>query len=243
MLVLLGLLLPLAAAAQQLTVSAAASLTDAFKSIGSSFEESNAGVTIRFNFAASGVLVQQIIQGAPADVFASADQESMDRGVARGVVDAASRSNFASNSLVLIEPGMQGSGLTALRDLNRAGIKRIAIGAPETVPVGRYAKQVLENAELWSTLQPKLVQANSVRQVLDYVARGEVQAGFVYRTDASLLGDKVKLVLTTTGHEPIAYPAAVVSDSKRAQQARAFVDFLMSSTAQAVLARYGFSPP
>ncbi len=216
-----ALLLPWAACAQQLTVSAAASLTDAFKELGPRFEASKPGATVvRFNFAGSGVLLQQLVQGAPVDVFASADQATMDRAAVQKTVDPATRVNFASNALVLIEPAQGGPGVKSLQDLAGPGVKRIAVGKVATVPVGRYTQQALTAANLWTPLEPKFVQADSVRQVLDYVARGEADAGFVYRTDAAIMGDKVKIVLTPSGNSPVTTDAA-----------------------QQLLARYGFGRP
>ena len=238
----LALALPLAAAAQQITVSAAASLTDAFKEIGPRFEAAKAGATVRFNFAASGVLLQQIGQGAPVDVFASADQETMNRGVEQKAVDAATRKDFVTNSLVLIEP-KESVGVKTLQDLGGANVKKIAIGKVATVPVGRYTRQVLDNANLWTALEPKFVQADSVRQVLDYVSRGEVEAGFVYRTDAAVAGDKVKIAFTPNGHTPVTYPIAVVAESRQKALAGDFIAFLSTPAAQEVLTRYGFGKP
>jgi molybdate transport system substrate-binding protein len=233
----------LAAAQQQLTVSAAASLTDAFKELGPKFEAAKPGTTVRFNFAASGVLLQQIAQGAPVDVFASADPETMDRGAAQKLVDAATRRDFARNALVLVEPLQGGTGLRTLADLARPGVHRIAVGKTATVPVGRYTRQVLEAAGLWAVLEPKFVQADSVRQVLDYVARGEVEAGFVYRTDAAAMGTKLRVVLAPGGGAPVRYPAAVVVDSRQKALAGDFVAFLSSDAARNVLARHGFDQP
>lgn len=239
----LMMVLPLGAAAQQLTVSAAASLTEAFKEIGQKFEATKSGVTMRYNFAASGVLIQQIAQGAPVDVFASADQETMTRGVDQKLIDPDTRRDFAANVLVLVGPAQGGLELKTLADLNRPEVKRIAIGKTETVPVGRYTKQSLEAANLWAPLQPKFVQADSVRQVLDYVARGEVEAGFVYRTDAAMMADRIKVVLTAGGHTPVTYPVAVVSESRQKALAKEFSEYLRSPAAQNVLARFGFAKP
>ncbi|KQX86550.1 molybdate ABC transporter substrate-binding protein [Variovorax sp. Root473] len=241
--VALALALPLAAAAQQITVSAAASLTDAFKEIGPKFEAAKAGSTVRFNFAASGVLLQQIAQGAPVDVFASADQDTMNRGNDQKLIDAATRKDFAANSLVLVEPAQGAVGLKSLQDLSAPSVKKIAVGKTATVPVGRYTKQVLDNAKLWTVLEPKFVQADSVRQVLDYVSRGEVEAGFVYRTDAAVAGDKVKVAFTPTGHTPVTYPIAVVAESRQKALAGDFIAFLSTPAAQEVLTRYGFGKP
>ncbi|MEJ1167658.1 molybdate ABC transporter substrate-binding protein [Variovorax sp. CCNWLW235] len=240
---LLAMALPLGAAAQQITVSAAASLTDAFKELGPRFEAAQPGARVRFNFAASGVLLQQIAQGAPVDVFASADQETMDRAAVQKLVDADTRRNFAGNSLVLIEPLRDAAGIKSLQDLAGAGVRKIAIGKTATVPVGRYTRQVLEGAGLWSVLEPKFVQADSVRQVLDYVARGEVEAGFVYRTDAAMAGDKVKVAFAPAGHMPVTYPAAVVADSRQKALGADFIAFLSSDAAREIFARYGFTRP
>ncbi|MFG6463937.1 molybdate ABC transporter substrate-binding protein [Roseateles sp. DXS20W] len=233
--------LPLLAAAQQLTVSAAASLTDAFKAIGARFEAAKPGVTVRFNFAASGVLVQQIAQGAPVDVFASADQDTMDRAAAQKLIAADTRRDVAANALVLVVPA--DSAVQRVADLSGPAVKRIAVGKVASVPVGRYTQQALGSAQLWSALSPKLVFADNVRQVLDYVARGEVEAGFVYRTDAGIAKDKLRVAATVGGHTPITYPAAVVADSRQPALAREFVAFLGSAEAQAILARHGFVKP
>ena len=242
-LVVLPAVLSLAASAQPITVAAAASLTDAFKAIGPMFEAARPGVRVRFNFAASGVLIQQIVQGAPVDVFVSADPETMDRGVEQKVIDGGTRRAFAANTVVLIVPGTGAPAIAALADLQRPTVRRIAIGKIATVPVGRYTRQVLDAAGLWSALQPKLVQADSVRQVLDYVARGEAEAGFVYRTDAAVMADQVKVILVAEGHAPVRYPAAVVSDSRHKAVAKEFVDYLSTPPAQEVLARHGFAKP
>lgn len=238
-----SLALPLAAAAQQLTVSAAASLSDAFKEIGPKFEATRPGSTLRLNFAASGVLIQQISQGAPVDVFASADPETMQRGIDQKLIDADTRRDFAANTLVLIVPAQQGTAVAKLADLAQPAARRIAIGKPASVPVGRYTRQALETAGHWAAVEPKLVYADSVRQVLDYVARGEVEAGFVYRTDAALMPGKVKIVQTVEGHAPVRYPAAVVADSKQKALARDFVAYLNGAEGQAMLARFGFARP
>lgn len=240
---ILVLALPFGAWAQQITVSAAASLTDAFKELAPKFEAARPGITLRFNFAASGVLLQQIGQGAPVDVFASADQETMNRAIAQKLIDTASRRNFVTNSLVLVEPAQGGMGVKGLQDLTGASVKRIAVGKTATVPVGRYTKEVLDAANLWTVLAPKFVQADSVRQVLDYVSRGEVEAGFVYRTDATIAGDKVKVVASLQGATPVSYPVAVVADSRHKAAAADFIAFIQSDAGQQVLGRYGFGRP
>ena len=228
-----------ATAAQTLTVSAAASLSDAFREIGKAFEATRPAVAVRFNFAASGVLLQQLAQGAPVDVLATADTETMQRATERKLVDAATRRDFAGNTLVLVTPSSD-AGIKSLADVRQPAVRRIALGKPALVPAGRYARNALEQTGLLPLLEPRLVPADSVRQVLDYVARGEVEAGFVYRTDAMAMPDRVRIVQTVATPAPITYPAAVVSDSRHASLGREFVQFLASDAAQQILARYGF---
>jgi len=242
-LVALGLLLPLGASAGQLTVSAAASLTNAFGELGRAFEAEMAGVSVRLNLGASGVLLQQLAQGAPVDVLASADQETMDRAAQRSLIDEATRVDFATNVLVLVEPAVGGIGLGSLQDLDAPQVRRIAVGKPLTVPAGRYARELLERANLWPRLEPKLVQADSVRQVLDYVARGEVEAGFVYRTDAAIMKDKVRIVMEAATGLRVSYPVAVTKDSRVKELAGRFVAFLASPAARRILERHGFGTP
>ncbi len=239
----LGLLASGHASAQAITVSAAASLTNAFKEIGARFELEVPGATLRFNFGASGVLLQQIAHGAPVDVYASADQATMDRGLAQSLFDAASRVDFATNKLVLIVPAEGVTGVTGVKDLESPEVRRIAVGKPATVPAGRYAKEALSSAGAWDRLERKLVYADNVRQVLDYVSRGEVAAGFVYATDAAIMKDKVKAVETVTGDAPVSYPVAIVSDSRQKALAARFIGFLATPPAREILARFGFDAP
>ncbi|MGL5632895.1 MAG: molybdate ABC transporter substrate-binding protein, partial [Azovibrio sp.] len=180
-----GLLLSWQVLAAELTVSAAASLTNAFRELAPLFEAENPGTKVQLNFGASGALLQQISKGAPVDVFASADQESMDQAQAQGLVKAEGRQNFVSNRLVLVVPSDSANVPKSLNDLTQVHYKRIAIGVPASVPVGRYTKEVLQKASLWDVVEPRMIGAPSVRQALDYVARSEVDAGFVYATDAA----------------------------------------------------------
>lgn len=235
--------IPLLTLAQQLTVSAAASLTNVFNELAPRFEAGKPGVTLRFNFGAPGVLLQQIAQGAPVDVLASADQATVLRGMEQKLLDADSRRDFALNTLVLVVPATGGPAVRTLADLGSPSVKRIAVGKVATVPVGRYTREALESGGLWRTLESRFVYADTVRQVLDYVARGEVDAGFVYRTDALIAADKVRVVLVAGGHTPVSYPAIVVSDSRHKALARDFIAFLATPAAQDVLAKHGFGKP
>jgi molybdate transport system substrate-binding protein len=230
--------------AADLTVSAAASLTNAFKDLGPMFEAANPGTQVLFNFGASGALLQQIAKGgAPVDVLVSADQDTMDQAQRQGLVQAGQRRDFASNTLVVVVPASAANVPKAVGDLAQATYQRIAIGLPASVPVGRYTQGVLEAAGLWGAIEPKRVGAHNVRQALDYVARGEVDAGFVYSTDATIMSGKVKVALTVPTEKPILYPAAPLAASPNAAMAAKFVEFVQSPPAQAVLAKFGFGKP
>ena len=231
------------AADQELIVSAAASLTNAFGDLGKTFEKQNPGAKAVFNFAASGTLLQQIDKGAPADVFASADQETMDKAQAKGLLLAESRRDFVRNRLVLVVPADAKLPVAGPADLAKPEVKRIAVGDPTFVPVGRYTEQSLKAAGFLDALRPKFIPSNSVRQVLDYVSRGEVDAGLVYATDAAVAKDKVRVVKELGGHEPILYPIAVVATSQHRELAKRFLALAASAEGQAVLARYGFGTP
>ena len=232
-----------ALAAQELTVSAAASLTDAFGEIGKNFEAANPGAKVVFNFAASGTLLQQIAKGAPVDVFASADQKTMDQAKEQNLILPDTRKDFAGNEMVLIVPVGAKIGISAIKGLTAKEVGKIALGNPETVPAGRYAREVLGNEGIWDELAPKLIPGESVRQVLDYVSRGEVDAAFVFSTDAISAKEKVKVVLEARNHGPITYPISVVSSSWNKELANRFVGFILSEAGQKVLLRYGFKKP
>lgn len=233
----------IAAQAANLTVSAAASLTNSFKELGPVFEAQHPGTQVVFNFAASDSLLVQIAKGAPVDVFASADPQAMDRVEAQKLLVAGTRRNFVANTLVMIVPSDSTLGLATMADLRMPAVKKVAIGNPAGVPAGRYTKGALEAARLWASVEPKAVMAQSVRQALDYVARGEVEAGFVYATDALILKDKVRVVATIPTETPITYPIAAVAGSPNPGAARRFIDFVATPAAQGVLARHGFAKP
>lgn len=230
-------------ASRELTVSAASSLTDAFGEIGKEFEKANPDTKVVFNFGASGVLLQQIDKGAPVDVFASADQKTMDQAKEKNLIDPNSRRNFTSNGLVLIVPKGTGTTIKTLKDLTSSKIGKIAIGNPDSVPAGRYTRDSLTSEGLWEELKPKFVPGESVRQVLDYVSRGEVDAGFVFATDAAVAKDRTSVALEAKGHQPITYPIAVVRSTKDAALADKFIQFVLGREGQDVLARYGFQKP
>ncbi|MDP4300019.1 molybdate ABC transporter substrate-binding protein [Leptothrix discophora] len=242
-LTLASLVIAMQALAAEVTVSAAASLTNALREVAPLYEVAYPGAQVQLNFGASGALLQQIAKGAPVDVFASADQETMDQAQARGLVLAAQRRDIVRNALVVIVPARAARMPAAIGDLAQPDYGRIAIGLPASVPVGRYTQGVLEAAGLWRAVEPKMIGASSVRQALDYVARAEVDAGFVYATDAALMPDKVKVALTVPTRSPVRYPAAPLVGAPNPVDAARFVDFLGSPAAQAVFARHGFGRP
>jgi len=232
-----------ALAEEELIVSAAASLSNAFVNIGNKFEDVNAGVKVIFNFAASGALLQQIDKGAPVDVFASADQKTMDQAQEKKLILADTRKNFVSNGLVLIVPKGAKLPIKDLKDLTLKEVSKISLGNPDSVPAGRYTQEALQNEGLWEPLSPKFINGESVRQVLDYVSRGEVDAGFVFSTDAAISKDKVEVVTTVANHKPILYPIVIIEASKNKELAQRFVGFVMSREGQLILSQYGFGKP
>jgi len=227
--------------AGELTVSAAASLTDAFNEIGRAFEAQNPDTDVRFNFGASDALVQQLAAGAPVDVLATADQDSMDKAAAQKLIEPATRTNFARNTLVAIAPADREVVPQGLPDLERDDITRIALGNPASVPAGRYARDALERAGRWPAIEAKAIYTQNVRQALDYVARAEVDVAFVYATDAAIRKDRVRVAFTVATEVPITYPIAVVAGTSA--EARRFLDYVPSPPGQAILARYGFLLP
>lgn len=236
----LALLLSHSLWASDLTVSAAASLTQAFQEIGAQFEAQHPGTQLKFNFGASGALAQQIIHGAPVDVFASADTDTMDKAVAKAAVHAADVKIFTTNRLVLVMPVSAKHTMKQLSDLKKPEVKRFAMGVPASVPAGHYAQGALEKAGVWTELQPKIISTQNVRQTLDYVVRGEVDAGFVYASDAQLMTDKVKWAFVVPTAIPIQYPIAKVTSSANAREAEKFIAFVQSAQGQAVLKKHGF---
>lgn len=241
--VLLAAAIALPAAAADIMVSAAASLTNAFTDIGKAFEAKHSGARVLFNFGASGSLLQQIARGAPVDVFASADMETMDRAQKQNLVFRDSWVVFAANKLVLATNVAITDAAAPLSLLARDNVKHVALGNPTSVPVGRYAKAAMEKAGVWDALQPKLVLTQNVRQSLDYLSRGEVDAAFVYATDVAIAPLKPQGVAEVQTEKPILYPIAAVKGFGNERWAREFVAFVRSAEGVAILQRYGFLKP
>jgi len=228
----------------EITVSAAISLKNAFEDIAKVFQERNPGAKVLFNFGASGDLARQIEAGAPVDVFASAARKDMDDIDGKGLVASNSRKNFAGNAVVLIKPANSNIPISSIEDLKRKEVGKIAIGNPKTVPAGRYAEEVLRHFNLQETLKKKLIFSENVRQVLDYVARGEVDAGLVYSTDAMVRLKEVKVVMKVPegSHQPVVYPIGVIKGTKEEALSKTFVDLVLSQDGQKILNKYGFIP-
>ena len=230
---------------ESLTVSAAVSMKDALEEVALAYGK-RSGAEVKLNFGSSGQIMTQIARGAPVDVFVSAADEQMDQLEREKLIDPRSRVAVAGNRLVLVVPrdlpgGFAGAP-TSFEALAEKRIKRISIGHPDTVPAGKYAMQVLEKLGLSDIVRPRLVYGANVRQALSYVERGEVEAGIVYRTDTRAAKD-VHVIATADAswHEPIRYPAAVVSASKHREAAERFVVFLCGDEAQQILTRHGFT--
>jgi molybdate transport system substrate-binding protein len=231
--------------AQEVMLSAAISVKDAVEELGRGFVAARPGVTLRYNFGSSGELQKQIEAGAPVDLFISAAERHMDQLEKKGLVASATRRVFARNVLTVVKPADSTIDVAKPADLLDPRISKIVLGNPRTVPAGQYAEESLRALGLWDRLQPKLVFSENVRQALDYVARGEVDAGFVYATDAVGRGRQVKEAFRPgeDTYRPVLYPAAVVIGARHAALAQAFLDLLVSREGQAVLARLGFRPP
>jgi len=236
------LLLRGAASAAEVTVFAAASLSDSLKELSPLYTKAT-GDTLRFNFGASGALARQIKEGAPADVIISADELRVDQLEKAGLLAAGTRRTILANLLVVVVASEGGAPVTTIADLAKADVKRLAIGEPATVPVGTYTKEHLQKLGLWPLVIDKCVPLDNVRAVLAAVEAGNADAGFVYKTDA-LISKKVRIAVTVArGEGPrITYPAAALRDAKEPEAAAKFVAFLVGSEAQAVFAKFGFLP-
>lgn len=225
----------------ELLVSAAASLTDVLTELKEEYEKDHKNTSITFNFGSSGKLAAQIEQGAPADLFLSASAKDMDNMNDKGLIDEPSRIVFTQNSLVLISNKDSTIDLNSFEKIDSAKIDHLAIGEPESVPVGRYTKEVFEHLGLWEPLQSKLVMGSDVRQVLTHVEMGNADLGIVYASDA-LISDKVKVLAKadTEWHEPIVYPGAIVDSSRHKEEAQEFLEYLMSADGKLQLEKFGF---
>jgi molybdate transport system substrate-binding protein len=233
------------AAPREATFSVAVSVKEAVEELGRRFVQAHPGVTLRYNFGSSGELQKQIEAGAPIDLFLSAAERQMDDLQRRGLVVPATRRVFARNVLVAVKPLDSPLDLAKPADVLDARVRRLVVGNPKTVPAGQYAEQSLRALGLWDRLGGRLVFAENVRQALEYVSRGEVDAGFVYASDLASRPGRVKEAFRPgeDTYQPITYPVAVVTGAREPALADAFIRLLVSPEGQAVLARFGFQPP
>jgi molybdate transport system substrate-binding protein len=235
----LVLISPLSARADEILVSAAASLTDVLRVIAAGYQ-AKLNHTLSFNYGASNALARQIEEGAPADIFFSADLTQMDNLDKKGLLEPGTRKSLLSNQLVSIVPADSKLALSSPKDLLKPDVKRIALAEP-SVPVSVYTTKYLTEEGIWDQVKPKVVPVQDVRATLASVEGGNVDAGFVYKTDAAI-SKKVKIVYEVPLEKgpKITYPAAVVKESKHKDAARDFLNYLSSRAAKAAFQKYGF---
>jgi len=229
-----------------LLVAVAQSLQGQIESAVDLFHDTHPGVEVSWTYGGSGALAHQILAGAPIDVFVSASDREMDRVEQGGKVLSGTRQAFIRNGMVLVAAeSVSSETLGGWQDLGKERIRRIAIGDPDTVPAGMYADQILDRLGLSAAVKPKLILGGNVRQVLDYVARGEADAGVVFTTDVESARTPVRVVAGAPAdtHDPIRYPMAVMSESRYPELAREFLAVLASPETQTVLEREGFVRP
>ena len=224
-----------------LIISAASSLTNVLTELGKTFEKENQNIRIQFNFAASGVLLQQIRQGAPVDIFISASPQEMDILAREKKIVNKTRHDLVGNRLVLIAP--VGSRLKNWEELATSSVTQVALSQPDFVPAGRYAKETLIHRGLWKAVAPKAVFGQNVRQTLAYVVGGNVDAGVVFATDA-ILEKRIRVVATAIpikDHEPILYPLTILQSSANLELAQRFIIFVTRKSSQKTFTRFGFT--
>jgi molybdate transport system substrate-binding protein len=223
--------------AATVNVFAAASLTDCLKEISAAYAKQSEDKIV-FNFGASSTLARQIEEGAPADVFFSADEAKMDRLQKQGLIEAATRRSRLSNALAIVVAAEGVASISSPSDLLKAGVRRVALGDPRAVPVGVYAREYLEKQKLWQALEPKLVITENVRAALSAVEAGDADAGIVYKTDA-MISKRVKIAFVVPADEGprISYPMALVKNAKAPEAASKFLKYLESVAAGKVFER------
>ena len=228
------------APAATVRVFAAASLTDSLKEISAAYHRQT-GDKVVFNFGASSFLARQIEEGAPADLFFSADDAKMDLLEAKGLLAKDTRRSRLSNSLVIVATADSALKIASVADLGRAEVKRVALADPKTVPAGIYAKAYLTKAKLWPFVSAKVVPTDNVRAALAAVESGNVDAGIVYKTDAAI-SKKVKIVCEISGNDGpvIQYPMALLKEAKEPEAAQKFLAHLGSDEAGRVFEKFGF---
>jgi molybdate transport system substrate-binding protein len=240
LLLLLSVFVTASASAAELTVHAAASLVDAMKEIGPAYEKQS-GDKLQFNFGASSLLARQIEQGAPADVFFSADEAKMDDLDKKGLLQAATRRSLLSNLLVVVVPVDSATPPKSASDLTRPEYRKLALAETQSVPAGIYAREYLQKLGLWDRVKAKVVPTENVRAALAAVESGNVEAAIVYKTDA-LTSKKVTVAVEIPASEgpKISYPVAVLKSSREIERAKIFVDYLSGPAAGSIFEKFGF---
>jgi molybdate transport system substrate-binding protein len=238
---LYGLLVAARVSAAELTVHSAASLSDAMKEIGAAYEKEN-GDNVLLNFGASSMLARQIDEGAPADLFFSADEAKMDALEQRGLLLPGTRSTLLSNSLAVVVPAGASLVPKSVSDLAKPEYRKVALAEMQTVPAGIYAREYLQKLGLWDAIKEKVVPTENVRAALAAVESGNVEAGIVYKTDA-LISPKVKIAVEVPAAEGprISYPVAVIKASREPERARKFAGYLAGAAAEKVFEKFGFT--
>ena len=228
------------AMAATVTVFAAASLTETLKEIAGAYEKET-GDKVVFNLGASSTLARQIEEGAPADIFFSADEAKMDALEKKGLIAKDTRKGRLSNSLAVVVVSDSPMEIHSAHDLAKADVKRIALADPKTVPAGIYAREYLEKTKLWGSVEKKVIPLDNVRAALSAVESGNVQAGIVYKTDANI-SRKVKVAYEVPAAEgpAISYPMAVIKNAEAPAAARKFLHYLDSNQAGRVFEKAGF---
>ena len=226
--------------AAEINVYAAASLTDSLKEIGAGWEKQS-GDKLLFSFGASSTLARQIQEGAPADIFFSADEAKMDALDKDGRIVKETRKSRLGNSLVVVVGTDSSLQINSLADLAGASVKRLALADPKTVPAGIYSRECLEKLKLWTAVEPKVVPTDNVRAALAAVEAGNVEAGMVYKTDAAI-SQKVKVAYAVPAADSpeINYPLALAKDAPHADAARKFLEYLNSDAAGKTFEKFGF---
>jgi molybdate transport system substrate-binding protein len=236
----LSMVIPAAAHAATVRVAAAASLTNVLQELAPQYEKQT-GDKVLFNLGASSMLARQIEEGAPTDVFISADEEKMDRLQRQHLIVNKSRRSILSNTLVIVVPLDSRTKIASPADLAGRSIRSIALAEPTVVPAGIYAKEYLRKVGLWSKVAGKIIPTDNVRGALAAVESGNADAGIVYSTDARISkGVRVAYEVPLTDGPRISYPAAVIGDSKEKAAAQRYLDFLQSRPAQELFRKYGF---
>lgn len=224
-----------------ITLSAAVSLKDAMENIKTVYQGQNPHISLTLNLASSGSLRQQIERGAPVDVFISAAAKHTDLLQEKGLIIEETRRDLLKNTMVLIVPKNNPASINSFQDLSRGNYQQISIGEPESVPAGKYAKEVLTNLGIFEKIKAKIVYAKDVRQVLSYVATGNVDAGIVYRTDANIFDAAIVVETAAENtHSPVVYPIAAIEGTKNLEPAKDLINFLLGAEAKAVFEKYGF---